>query len=86
METQSITPTTTATFYDFNEEVISIPLISLTTLVAGLKLSVKLKEDFKGCIRTARSLLSTPKGYATKDILNHLEQALSDTKEYYGVN
>jgi hypothetical protein len=52
METQTMTPTTPANFYDFKEEIVSIPLISLTTLVSGLKLSVKFNEDFKSIINT----------------------------------
>lgn len=85
MKTQNMTPTTPANIYDFNEEIVSIPLISLTTLVSGLKLSVKFDEDFKGCVKTARHLLSTPKDYRTEDILHHLETALADTKAYYGI-
>ena len=85
MKTQTITPTTPANFYDFKEEIVSIPLISLTTLVSGLKLSVKFNEDFKGCVKTARHLLSTPKGYRTEDILHHLETSLADTKAHYGI-
>jgi len=85
MKAQSITPTTPANFYDCNEEIISIPLISLTTLVSGLRLSDKFNEDYKGCVGAARHLLSTPKGYKIKDILHHLETALADTKAYYGI-
>jgi len=41
--------------------------------------------DFKGCVKTARHLLSTPKGYRTEDILHHLETSLADTKAHYGI-
>ncbi len=80
-----MTPTTPATIYDFNDKLVSLPLISLMTLVSGLKISVKLNEDFNGCVKSARKLLSTPKGYNTKHILEHLEECLKNTKEHYGL-
>lgn len=83
---QQMTPTTPASFYDFNEEVVEVPLISLMTIVSGLKLSVKFNEDFQGTVRSARKILSTPTGYPVEDILHHLSTVLEETKEYYGLD
>lgn len=80
-----ITPTTPANIYDFNDEVVSIPLISLTTLVKGLELRVKVNEDVFNVEPRCRELLSTPEGYPVEDILAHLALCLKNTKEFYGI-
>ena len=43
-----VTPTTPATFYGFNDQLISIPLITLSTWVVGLKSIVNHDVDPTG--------------------------------------
>jgi hypothetical protein len=80
-----ITPTTPANIYDFNDEVVSLPLISLTVLVKGLELRVKVKEDVFNVEPRCRELLSAPDDYPVEDILAHLALCLENTKEFYGI-
>jgi hypothetical protein len=81
----AITPTTPAVIYDFNEKEVSLPLISLTVLVKGLKARIKIGEDVFGVEPRCRELLSTPMGYPVKDIYDHLDLCLTNTKIHYGL-
>jgi len=80
-----ITPTTPANIYDFNNEVVSLPLVSLTVLARGVKLSLALGEDFNGTVKSARELLSAPEDYPVEFIEEHLSLCLENTKDFYGI-
>jgi hypothetical protein len=80
-----ITPVTPANIYDFNDKVISLPLIRLTVLVTGLKTRVKLGTDVFGVEVTCRKLLSAPEDYPVEYIYEHLALCLKNTKEFYGI-
>ena len=80
-----ITPTTTASFYGFDDQVIELPLITLAAYVVALKCIVKNGIDPTGqnVEAKARDLLGTPKNYAVEDILEHLREVKKQTEEYY---
>jgi hypothetical protein len=83
----NITPTTPATFYGFNDQLISIPLISLSAYVVALRGIVKHGADLTGkdIEGRVRALLEAPDDYAIVDIYDHLDDALEETERHYGV-
>jgi hypothetical protein len=80
-----ITPTTPANIYDFNETVISIPLITLAAHVVALKRVVSDNFDPMGIESKARALLSCPEDYPIEGIYDHLKMCLSQTHDHYGI-
>lgn len=81
----AITPTTPATFYGFKDQLVSIPLITLTVWVKGLQLAEKLGEDIHNIDPVVRKFLEAPDDYPTEYMLEHLEEVLRQTKEFYGI-
>ena len=82
-----ITPTTPATFYGFNDQLVTVPLITLSAYVVALKGIVRTGFDVtgQGIEEKARELLETPEGYPVEDILWHLETVKEQTHEHYGI-
>jgi hypothetical protein len=85
LATGRIEPMTPATFYDFREELVTVPLITLNTWVTGLRLRVKHGVDIGGVEQAARQHLHIPKHYKVVDLLDHLEESLAQTNTFYGV-
>jgi hypothetical protein len=79
-----INPTTPATFYAFDDSLVSVPLVTLAVWVAGVKIAAKMGEE-TNLTKVVRKKLKTPKGYPLEDILDHLEKCKAETHEYYGV-
>jgi len=82
-----ISPTTPATFYDANDELVSIPVITLAAYVIALKGIVETGFDVTGqdVEEKARELLSTPIGYPVEDIYAHLAEVKRNTDIHYGI-
>jgi len=83
-----ISPTTPATIYGFNDQLISMPLITLTAYKIAICSIAKHGLDptpDQQCEKIVRKLLQTPKGYPIEHIAEHLTIALKETKEHYGI-
>ena len=83
----SISPTTPATFYGFNDQLVTMPLVSLAAYVVALRGIVKTGFDVTGqdAESKVREFLETPAGYPLEDILAHLEECKRQTYDYYGI-
>ena len=82
----SMTPTTPATFYDFNEEVVSIPVVTLLALYVAFKAHVNhgIDPTDGGIKERVYDLLSCPADYPEEDVLWHLSMVREQTLEHYG--
>jgi len=83
----SITPTTPATFYDYNEELVSVPLITLALWAKALRciLDHGINPTSSDVEAVVREKLSTPDACPLDAIVEHIETCYAETKEYYGV-
>ena len=81
----SITPNTPAVFYGFNDQLISIPLITLNIWQKGLHTVQKTGEDFRGIESVVRAKLETPLDYELGHIIDHIDTVLRQTHEHYGI-
>jgi hypothetical protein len=74
-----ITPTTPATFYDFNDELVTVPLVTLAAWAAGYG------RDINGIREIVRAFLSVPEGYEDEYVREHIQLCYKNTKEHYGI-
>jgi len=83
----SITPTTPATFYDFNDDLISVPLVTLSGWTIALRsiLNHGVNPTSVDVESIVREKLNTPDWLSLEGIVAHLETCLAETKEFYGV-
>ena len=79
-----MTPTTPATFYAFDDSLVSIPLLSLTAWISAVKMAIRLGNEGPWT-RTIRKRLKTPEGYSLEDILDHLVTVREETHAHYGL-
>lgn len=81
-------PNTPATFYAFDDSLISIPLITLSAYVIALRSVVKHQFDptpAQDIESKARTMLHTPDDYPVEHILEHLETVRTQTHKHYGI-
>lgn len=83
----SLTPTTPATFYDFKDEVISVPLVTLAAWCAAFKCVVEKDFDPTGrdVTKVIYKALSAPESYSKRAMLDHLLEVKRQTHEFYGI-
>ena len=75
----NITPTTPATFYDFNDEVVTVPLVTLAAWCAGYE------RDINDIQEIVREFLSVPEWYENDFVIDHIKLCYKNTKEHYGI-
>jgi hypothetical protein len=65
--------------WDFNDEKVAIPIITLAVWASGLKLAL-VGIDMNGVESVVRSRLSVPASYPLDDLCQHIQTSLADMK------
>ena len=73
--------------WDFNEELQSLPLVTLATWASAMKLELKtgMKHSSGSVIAKARKFLSAPKSYPKELLVDHIVTSHQSAKEQLGL-